>query len=123
MESTNLNSASEDDRLKSLLQAHSPGLPDDGFSHRVMAALPRPRRRVSPHVWLYLFGGVAGAVFAGLRGAAWSELTATTVEFESAFAPILAILSDPWLALAFTTTAVSLLVAYLITQQTPTLRR
>ena len=123
MEPANLNIPSDDDRLKSLLQASSRELPDNGFSDRVVSALPRRRRNVFAQVWPYVFGAVTGTVVARLNGATLPDWSAGKVHFGSALSSLLTFLNDPWLSLAFTLTAVSLLVAYMIVEQARTPHR
>lgn len=71
MEPTNLNAfpppGDEDAQLAGFLTHASPPLPDDGFSDRVLARLPAPRRPAD-------FGrslAILGAALAGLAVAAW----------------------------------------------------
>jgi len=64
MESNELNSLPPpDDAFEKLLRANAvmPPLDDDGFSRRVIAALP-PARRPAPQVWLAAAGLAAGLV-------------------------------------------------------------
>jgi hypothetical protein len=109
--------SSEDDQLKSLLQAGAPALSDDGFSLRVIAALPRPAPSITLYVWLYAFGTVAGIVFARAKGASWSDLATGVTGLANAFDPILALFGDPWLALAIAITGLSLLLTFVINRQ------
>lgn len=76
MEPTNLNSPPPDDeQLEALLRrAASAALPDDGFSTRVLAALPSKDPSPSPLLrpTLCVVAAVAGTAFA------WKQLTSTT---------------------------------------------
>lgn len=95
MEPANLNSPSDrgDDRLESLLRTPAPPLPDDGFSTRVLAALPSPVRHAPrfarPAVARWC-GAVAilGTLTAISLAAPWSE-------FQTAFAPVTNSLTEP----------------------------
>jgi hypothetical protein len=116
MESTDLNHSSDDTQIDSWLRANArqAALPDDGFSARVLAALPAqtPVRRSPRRTWLWLSGGAVGCVVAARTGGSASEIAtqfATLVtESRAAFAP----LADPSLLLATVVTAGSLMVVY-----------
>ena len=119
MEPTDLNPDSrEDDELKAFLQSHAPEpiLRDDGFSQRVLAALPSPRRRapVSPvyPLWLWLAGGLTGVLVAALKGASFEGLSVAADAFALPGAELVHVLSDPWLGLALALTGVSLVVSF-----------
>ncbi|MCX6954018.1 MAG: hypothetical protein NTV51_17860 [Verrucomicrobia bacterium] len=81
-----------DDRLEALLRAPASALPDDGFSARVLAALPPPDRashvaRASVAQWCGFLAALA--TLAALTAAApWMEL-------QTAFAPVSVSFTDP----------------------------
>ena len=114
MEPTDLNPPSrEDDELKALLQSHAPALtlPDAGFSRRVLAALPPPRRHAQMlQLWLWLAGGLVGGLFAVVKGASFAELSVGSGALARSGAELLHAVSDPWLGLALALTGLSLLV-------------
>lgn len=117
MESPKLTPDSPDDaRIEAWLRMNSAAEPlaDDGFSARVLAALPPPpaiesRRR---RTWLCIVGAVGGAVLTAVQGSKWSEaagqFTGLTTEFRAAFTP----LADPSLALGLGLAAVTLAFVY-----------
>src|SRR4051812_15601204 len=99
MEPADLNFPADDDRrLTALLQ--SPPLADDGFSDRVLAALPQPPPRWRRATFITV-GGAAGVVIAFWRTNPWSAIAA---QWETA-APALTPLASPsaFGALLFTT--------------------
>ena len=117
MEPTDLNPPLDEDApLAAWLRASSPALPDDGFSGRVLTALPTPA-----HTWYNRFaplaigaaGAGAGLVVALLNGASLSGLAAVA-RAEAAIGADL--VSDPWFALALALTGLSLLVTLLLVQ-------
>lgn len=91
MEPANLTPTPEDEQLETLLRRVEPPLPDDGFSVRVLAALP-PVEPASSGIgaWLnvqtalVLAGALAGFFVAEAHGARWSDLTHLATSFESA---------------------------------------
>ena len=101
----------EDAPLDALLrqQAAAEALPDDGFSQRVLTALPPPTRAASSRArWIVCaIGGVIGTIVAaaGLLSApaasgGWSEVVSATVRG-------LAVLAEPPAVLALTVAALS----------------
>ena len=65
------------DRLDALLREREPALPDDGFTERVTAALPRARRiRARAGRWTLVGAGAAGGAFAASFGAPLQEVIA-----------------------------------------------
>jgi hypothetical protein len=76
MEPADLNSPPDDRRLAGLLQQTSVPIADDGFSDRVLAALPAPPSaapRLIPFV-ATATGGVIGVAYARWQGATTGEL-------------------------------------------------
>ena len=102
----------EDSRLTGLLLP--PPLPDDGFSARVLAALPAPvpSSRVSPRLWCCLGGTVAGLAVAWSGAGSWSDLLGGWTRVECSVTALLAPLADPMLAVAAVAAALSLLFAF-----------
>lgn len=106
---------SDDARIEAWLRINSPAEPlaDDGFSTRVLAALPPPasesqRRRT----WLCIVGAVTGAVLTAAQGSRWSDaarqLTGLTTEFRAAFTPVF----DPSFAVGIVFAAAALAFVY-----------
>lgn len=116
MESPKLTPDSPDDaHIEAWLRMNSAAEPlvDDGFSTRVVAALPPPatesqRRRT----WLCIVGAVTGAVLTAAQGSQWSEaarqLTGLMTEFRAAFTPVF----DPSLAVGLVFAAMTLAFVY-----------
>lgn len=58
----------DDDWLVRALRAHEPRLDDDGFTQRVMAALPPVRAAGRPRAdWIVLLGAAAGSAVAATQ--------------------------------------------------------
>lgn len=87
----------DDARLAALLGEPARALPDDGFSARVLAALPPPTRvptRRSRVSWCVAAAGLG--TFVALAGAApWADLRESWSPVLSALAPVSASFSDP----------------------------
>lgn len=102
MEPTNVNPLPDRDdapRLEALLRRPAAALPDDGFSARVLSALPPPliapaRARRSRRLWCAA-GATLGAGVALLGAAPWNDAGETWTSLLSAFAPLSARFSDP----------------------------
>ncbi len=118
MEPSNLNPnpRPDDEQPDAWLRRHASlaPLPDDGFSRRVLTALPPPARRprASARLWVILLGAAAGT---GL--AAFKSFTTASVEFGwSALGPettaTLAQLTDPQLHVALGVTVLALAFAF-----------
>ena len=123
MEPANLNPASRDGddgdaeaRLAAHLRARSPALPDDGFSARVLATLPPPRRAPAPGLGRRLAvgwaGAVAGIAFAMWRGTSPADLQAAFDQSNLALVKVTSSLADPAFAVALVATALSLLFVF-----------
>jgi hypothetical protein len=125
MEPTDLKSSPDDDRLDAWLRTSGAAapLPDDGFTSRVLAALPPPspaltpagllaarRRAAHRRAWFCLIGAALGCAVSFSGG------TAGLVQGVDALLPALAaagrMLATPSLGLAAAVTAASLLVSY-----------
>ena len=117
MEPTNLNSpADEDAVLRAIAHAGAPELADEGFSHRVLAALPapRPNRANRPARWpwiAYLGGGLVGAGCALAMIANQIDLAPAGRQLGNALLALGGALADPWLASALGMTALALAIA------------
>jgi hypothetical protein len=129
MEPADLNSSHPDDaRLEAWLRAHSAAapLPDDGFSARVLAALPArtqpalsanrfaARRTARRRLWLCLLGALAGMAL-GVTANRGASPTDIGHAFGALLPPLAAAfdrLATPSITLAAAATVVSLAVAY-----------
>jgi len=117
MEPANLNSdASEDAALAALMRNGRSEMADDGFTARVLAALPPPKRRAVPARnvagWLaYSIGGCAGLLVVLWRAGDPHALGGAAREFGNALVPLAATLGDPWIALAIGIAVASLGIA------------
>jgi len=121
MEPSNLNEdPNEEAALAAMIRTHTPVLPDDGFSQRVLAALPRPKpvlgstqRRTSNWTWIAYFGGGAiGAAFAVSQVGSWPKLGADVARFTESLVPAERAPTEPWLTIAFALCVLSLVVAW-----------
>jgi hypothetical protein len=93
MDPTRLN-ASDDARLEALLREHPAPLADDGFSARVVAALPRRRRSRAP--WCVALGALAGMAAAVAQIARGEPIAQAAADLSQG----LAALGDPLVLLA-----------------------
>ncbi|HWA84869.1 MAG TPA: hypothetical protein VG710_01490 [Opitutus sp.] len=121
MESPSLNfPPDEDAALAAMLRAHAPTIADDGFTARVMAALPpAPRGRAAAARWpwiAYVGGGLAGAAVVAFQAAAWSDFVSATRALANAFAHVAAACAEPWLVLAVTLSILSLVISVAFTR-------
>ena len=116
MEPTDLKPTPPDDpQLEAWLRASAtlPPLPDDGFTQRVLTALPSPTRRPSAQrLWFCLGGALVGIAVAGLGAGHSGSLTASLPVLEESILSVLAKLSVPAFGLALGITAVSLWFAF-----------
>jgi fructose-specific phosphotransferase system IIC component len=123
MEPSDLNlndSDNEDAALKAMMRAQSPALPDDGFSQRVLAALPAvkaglvtARRRGSSWTWLaYVGGGIVGTSFAAIRVGNWSKLVHDAAQLPDSLAPAAPAFTEPWVSVALALCVFSLAIAW-----------
>lgn len=117
MEPSDLNSTSSDDvRLHHLLREACPELPDDGFSLRVLAALPARRRTPRPSARLVaiglgaLLGGAFAAYYEGTPKA--GEWAAVTSEWAESAARLASFVQNPNHLLALIVTALALGFAF-----------
>ena len=117
MEPANLTpTPDEDEALAALLRSSAPALPDDGFSPRVLTALPLPRtvRWAWPQITATALGAAAGLGFAYFKGASLSDSVSVVGTESGAF---LAKLNAPGFAFALALTGVSLLIPYVLYRQ------
>ena len=115
MEPADLNSpANEDPRLEAMLRSAAPNLPDDGFSTRVLAALPQAvEQRVSWRRALFcVVGAGVGVSLALWQGVSWPELQSGIERFATTLANAGPSLANPMFAAALVVTLLSLLVAF-----------
>ena len=117
MEPKDLKSDSPDDApIEAWLRARATlaPLPDDGFSTRVLAALPPAARSMKPALrpWLCAAGAIVGCVLAASSGltapAAVDQVAALASALQTALTP----LADPSFGLALVVTGVSLAFVY-----------
>jgi hypothetical protein len=111
MEPNDLNSPLNDDsRLEMLLRQPAPALPDDGFSTRVLAALPAriPARRPGLRLVFCSAGAVTGLIIASLVSTTSSGGLAGLNELGRTASRLVETFSNPNVFLALTVTAVSL---------------
>lgn len=116
MESNDLKSTPPDDaQLENWLRTNAalPPLPDDGFSHRVLTALPTPQRsRVSLRLLVIGIGAVAGLGFAAVKFATGAPVEFVLPAVGPEFAGTLAQLTDPKLHVALGVTLVTLVCVF-----------
>ena len=115
MEPGNVNSSANDDRrIEALLRDAVTPLPDDGFSARVMAALPGAEKQPATRRRLAfcLAGAMCGCAFALWRGVSVPELEAAYSRFAPSLMNAASPLADPVLATALMVAALSLLFAF-----------
>lgn len=113
MEPAELNPPEDDPRLEAWLRQPVAKLADDGFSARVIAALPparEPRRVRGFRPLVCAIGALVGAGVArfGLDSSTWTE---NWIPLETSLAPLRATLTDPASLPTLAVTAVALLYA------------
>lgn len=116
MEPTDLNSPSSDDRgLEALLRRSQPVLPADGFSARVLAALPEKTSSPAPsrlRVVTCLVGAACGVLVAFAQGASFGGLDLAWHEMRDSLVTTSLFFGDSRLVIAFAVTVASLLFAF-----------
>ena len=114
MEPDDLNEFIKNDpRLEALLRQSSAPLPDDGFSTRVLAALPpRTAPRSSYRLAWCLAGAVAGCAVAWFDSAAWANGAFTLPDLDQTFGNVGKVVSDPTFLLAVIIAGGSLILAF-----------
>ena len=109
-----MNPPDEDSPLLHHWHDRHPPLPDDGFSERVLAALPPAAPRYPTRVWLPVAAGaVAGLAAFGTHLPSAADWERASVVLTANLSPLLSVSSTPWLAAALGVTLGSLLVGYL----------
>src|SRR5688572_29920212 len=91
----NMNPDRNDAQIEAWLRQPDHALPDDGFSHRVLSALPPTRSaRNWPRVGVCVCGALVGMVVAKRSAPAisWSE---TVASVQTAFEPLALLVTDP----------------------------
>ena len=117
MEPTDLNSppnAHDDARLEAMLRRVTPALPDDGFSARMLAALP-PAVESSGSRYRAAFcvgGALVGLGFALWRGVSLPDLKFGFSQIQALTVNSFSIFADPLFIAALGLTLLSLLVAF-----------
>jgi len=104
MESANLTPLPPDrDPVDAWLSVKAPiaPLPDDGFSVRVLAALPPPNALLWRRPVLCLAGALAGLAFAWAQGAGWPDPMAIVRQGNQWATQVVRCLGDPWWSLTF----------------------
>jgi hypothetical protein len=128
MEPANLTPLPPDrDPLEAWLSAKAPvaPLPDEGFTARVLAALPPPQRSFSwSRVLLYAGGTLGGLAVAWWRAGGAPNPVPISTWWNGVLTQIvslLSFLSDPWWSLTFTAAIVAAAVVFAIrvTQASP----
>ena len=116
MEPTDLNPLQPDEpQLEAWLRASAtlPPLPDDGFTQRVLTALPATARQPSAQrFWFCAGGAVIGVIVAALGALNSGSRTASLMALQDSILATLAQLSVPAFGLALGITAVSLWFAF-----------
>lgn len=117
MEPSNLNSPGDkDSALAAMLRKHAAAIPDDGFSARVLSALPSPSRAVARtfHLrwpWVaYIGGGLGGTAFAISRAGSWSDFAAGLLQLTNTLNALFASLTEPWLVIALMLATLSVVI-------------
>lgn len=113
MEPNDLNSPLNDDsRLEMLLRQPAPALPDNGFSTRVLAALPAriPARRPGLRLMFCGAGAVIGLIIASLVSTASPSGMADPGELGRTYSHLVETFSNLNVVLALTVAAVSLVL-------------
>ena len=114
MEPSDLKSPPPDDTcLETWLRTEATltPLPDDGFSARVVAALPAPAPRPRQRAWLCVASAAIGFAVAAANGAFLPGSLAALPQWEQTAIQFGALLTDPMLLLALGTSGLSALYA------------
>lgn len=109
-----MNSSHDDERLEALLRQPSPEIRDDGFSTRVLMALP-PRRSRAPlpaRPLACAIGALAGLILFWARVDTGQELTIPMETWRNALTILAETAWEPEISIAAGTTLLSLLYAF-----------
>jgi hypothetical protein len=115
MESTDLNSpSSDDDRLRAIFREAAPALPDNGFSARVLTALPPRERAFMRHARVAVcgLGAVAGIVFAWSRAGSSESLQFAADRLRESLSHANGSVTDTRFLFAIAVTVLTLLYAF-----------
>jgi hypothetical protein len=116
MESDHVKPTPPDDtQLESWLRTNSslPSLPDDGFSRRVLAALPASSpSRLTPRLLAIAIGAASGIAFAAFKFSTAAPVDFSLPPLGLEMTEALAHLTDPKLHAALGTTAVTLMFVF-----------
>jgi len=104
----------DDQRLKELLARVSPSLSDNGFSARVLAALPaKAAAQTFPTRFAVCFiGALAGLALAWNKGVTPDALELAADQLRGSFTRVSPRLMDPAVLVAFAVASLSLLYAF-----------
>ena len=125
MESANLTPLPSDrDQLEAWLSAKAPvaSLPDEGFTARVLAALPPPQSSFSWHrLLLYATGTLSGLAVAWWQRSREPDPVSIASWWNGVWAQTVSLLGDPWWSLTFAGAIVAAAVVFAIqvTQASP----
>lgn len=109
------SSPDEDAAVAALMQSRTSEIPDDGFSARVLAALPPGPRRRGAGAWgwlVYPLSGCAGAVLAVWLAGRQLDHAGAAQSLANALDPLGEAMLDPWFSVALTIALLSLGIAY-----------
>ena len=115
MEPSDVNSPPDDDpQLTALLRNVAPPLRDEGFSSRVLATLPPPRRAsyLTRRTVVLIVGAAAGFGFAILQGLSPSDFQSEIAHVTGAFASVNPHFSSAQVWIAIATALGSLVVVF-----------
>jgi hypothetical protein len=113
MEPTNLNpSAGPDAEIEALLRGGHAALTDNGFSARVVAALPAKARAHHTRLRWCAAGTITGVLVALASGASFTDFEKSVLELEANLAALVPMVADPSFAIALGVAVVSLGFAF-----------
>jgi hypothetical protein len=115
MEPTELNSSPDDEaRLETWLREPARALPDDGFSTRVLAALPPPvTRPISTRRWVLCgLAAAVGLAVAWPRAGTGGEVVSQLSSWTDALTMTGTALADPMAQIALVVAALSLVAVF-----------
>ena len=106
--------SSEDERLRSILRGGVTPLPDDGFSTRVMAALPSQNHGLMLYARAAVcgLGALVGLVFAWQRGVSFDSVKVAANQLSDSFVQAGGGLADYRFVVAVAVTGLSLLYVF-----------
>lgn len=102
-----------DSELEALLRRPLPPLPDDGFSARVVAALPQPSRTADLIRWTLCSAGASAGIFVAVRSVdSWQSVGASLNQAVAEIGQARLVLDNEQVLLALLTVGLSLAVAF-----------